>query len=241
MPLPSCFTPRKETQYQSYRRPGGPKRRSGWMRKISPPPRFDPLTIQLIGSHYTNYAIPAHYNSTVPISCLHTVLITFPMEILDQFVHNSSVPYTHPNPAGHLLWTWQYHSLLANNLLMMCLIRTHTICDARFWLWYRPMQAVGQVSQSLLKKPGPKFSKSYLQQWGCVCGSNWAAVLEHNVAYIKPVQGEYDISFKTWEWKAYFYHSWVQHTGYRAVHFSVMLLSVLKKNKHECYFGNHLM
>jgi hypothetical protein len=23
---------------------------------------------------------------------------------------------------------------------------THTICDARLWLWYRPMQAVLQVS-----------------------------------------------------------------------------------------------
>jgi hypothetical protein len=28
--------------------------------KISPPPGFDPRTVQLVASRYTDYAIPAH-------------------------------------------------------------------------------------------------------------------------------------------------------------------------------------
>jgi len=43
---PSCFTPRKETQYPLYRRLGGPQGRSRWVQKILPPPRFDPQTVQ---------------------------------------------------------------------------------------------------------------------------------------------------------------------------------------------------
>ena len=54
------FTPGKETQYPLYRRLGGPQDRSGGVRNISPPPRFDPRTVQLVASRYTNYAITAH-------------------------------------------------------------------------------------------------------------------------------------------------------------------------------------
>ena len=42
-----------------YRRLGGPQGRSGRMRKISPPPGFDPRNVQSVASRYTNYAIPA--------------------------------------------------------------------------------------------------------------------------------------------------------------------------------------
>jgi hypothetical protein len=41
----------------TYRRRGG---RSGRVRKISPPPGFDPRTVQPVASHYTDWAIPAH-------------------------------------------------------------------------------------------------------------------------------------------------------------------------------------
>ena len=34
---------------------GGPQGRSGWVRRISPPPlEFDPRTVQLVASHYTD-------------------------------------------------------------------------------------------------------------------------------------------------------------------------------------------
>ena len=53
------LTPGK-TQYPLYRRLGGPQGRSGQVRKISLPPGFDPLTVQPIVSHYTDYTILAH-------------------------------------------------------------------------------------------------------------------------------------------------------------------------------------
>ena len=38
----------------------GPQGRSGLVRKFSPPPGFDPRTVQLAASRYTDWAIPAH-------------------------------------------------------------------------------------------------------------------------------------------------------------------------------------
>ena len=48
------FTPGK-TWYPLYRRLGGPQGRSGLVRKISPPPGFDPRTVQPVASRYTHY------------------------------------------------------------------------------------------------------------------------------------------------------------------------------------------
>ena len=49
------FTPGK-TRYPLYRRLGGPQGRSGQVRKISPPPGFDPRTVQPVASRYTDWA-----------------------------------------------------------------------------------------------------------------------------------------------------------------------------------------
>ena len=49
-----------KTRYPLYRRLGGPQGLSGQLWKISPPPGFDPRTVQPIASLYTDYAIPAH-------------------------------------------------------------------------------------------------------------------------------------------------------------------------------------
>ena len=48
--------PPEKTRYPLYRRLGGPQGRSGQMRKISPPPGFDPRTIQPVASRYTDWA-----------------------------------------------------------------------------------------------------------------------------------------------------------------------------------------
>ena len=48
------------TQYPLYRRLGGPQGRSGRVLKISLPPGFDPRTVQLVTSRYTDWAIAAH-------------------------------------------------------------------------------------------------------------------------------------------------------------------------------------
>jgi rRNA maturation protein Nop10 len=57
-PRPGRFTPGK-TRYRLYRRLGGTQGRSGWVRKISPAPGFDPRTAQPVASRYTYCAIPA--------------------------------------------------------------------------------------------------------------------------------------------------------------------------------------
>ena len=46
--------------YSLYRRLGGPQGWSGQVWKMSPPPGFDPWTVQSVASHYTDYAILAH-------------------------------------------------------------------------------------------------------------------------------------------------------------------------------------
>jgi hypothetical protein len=42
------------TRYPLYRRLDGPQGRSGRLWKISPPPGFDPWTVQLVASRYTD-------------------------------------------------------------------------------------------------------------------------------------------------------------------------------------------
>jgi hypothetical protein len=48
--------PRGKTRFPLYRRLGGPQGRSGQARKISPPPEFDPLTVQPAVSRYSDGA-----------------------------------------------------------------------------------------------------------------------------------------------------------------------------------------
>ena len=55
---PDALPPGK-TRYPLYRRLGGPQGRYGRVRKISPPPGFDPRTVQPVASRYTDCAIPA--------------------------------------------------------------------------------------------------------------------------------------------------------------------------------------
>ena len=57
---PPATLPPGKTKYPQYRRLGGPRGRSGRVRKISPPPEFDPQTVQPVASRYTDWAIPAH-------------------------------------------------------------------------------------------------------------------------------------------------------------------------------------
>ena len=50
------------SRYPLYRRLGGPQGRPARVRKISPPPEFDPRTLQPVASRYSDWAIPAHTN-----------------------------------------------------------------------------------------------------------------------------------------------------------------------------------
>ena len=50
---PAVLPPEK-TRYPLYRRLGGSQGLSGRVRKISPPPGFDPRTVQAVASRYTD-------------------------------------------------------------------------------------------------------------------------------------------------------------------------------------------
>ena len=54
----------KETRYPLCRRLDGPQCRSGRVRKILPPPGFDPRTVQPIANCYTDCDILAHEEVT---------------------------------------------------------------------------------------------------------------------------------------------------------------------------------
>ena len=68
---PAALPPGK-TWYPLYRRLGGTQGRSGWVQKISPPPGFDPRTVQPVASHYTDWAILA-LNITIPLYICHSI------------------------------------------------------------------------------------------------------------------------------------------------------------------------
>ena len=53
---PGRFLPPAKTRYPLYGRLGGPQGRSGQVRKILPPPVFDPRIVQPVASRYTDYA-----------------------------------------------------------------------------------------------------------------------------------------------------------------------------------------
>jgi hypothetical protein len=47
-------------RYPLYSGLGGPQGRSGRVQKISPPPGFDPRTVQPVASRYTENTTPTH-------------------------------------------------------------------------------------------------------------------------------------------------------------------------------------
>ena len=68
---PRPLHPLGKTRYPLYRRLGGPQCRCGRVRKMSPPPAFDPRTVKRVASPYTEYLIPALCNfriSTVKLT-----------------------------------------------------------------------------------------------------------------------------------------------------------------------------
>ena len=59
MSRPGRFTPGKETRFRLYGRLGGSRGQLELVRKISSTPGFEPRTVQLLASRYTDYAVPA--------------------------------------------------------------------------------------------------------------------------------------------------------------------------------------
>ena len=89
---PAALPPGK-TRYPLYRRLGGPRGRSGRVRKISPSPGFDPRTVQPVASRYTDWANPAP-----ALKCRHqhsrNVYTYTPRSILHVTADANSKPHT---------------------------------------------------------------------------------------------------------------------------------------------------
>ena len=73
---PAALTSGK-TWYPLYRKLGGPQGRSGRVRKISPPPGFDPRTVQPVASRYTDWAIPAPEVNDYIVSYAAYIIVYF--------------------------------------------------------------------------------------------------------------------------------------------------------------------
>jgi hypothetical protein len=56
------FTPAEMIRYPLYWRLAAQQCRSKWVQKTSPPPGFDPQTVLLVASLYTDYVIAAQQN-----------------------------------------------------------------------------------------------------------------------------------------------------------------------------------
>ena len=81
---------RGKTRYPLYRRLGGPRCRSGRVRKIFPPPGFDPRTVQPVDSRYTDWAIPASSGTNTAPNILLTTAVVF-MDFVDSaLIFNST-------------------------------------------------------------------------------------------------------------------------------------------------------
>jgi hypothetical protein len=91
-PRPGCFTPGKDSRYPFYRRLGGAQGLSGRVRKISPPPGFDPRTVQPVASHYTYWAFPTHrlkHDARLYTRKSADILVRCYVDMLRELIQNS--------------------------------------------------------------------------------------------------------------------------------------------------------
>ena len=86
---PASLPPGK-TQCQLYRRIVKPQDRSGRLRKMSPPPEFDPRTSQLVASRYIDYVIPL--KTTINRNCLQRLSSNRAVSTILLGYKNHSVP-----------------------------------------------------------------------------------------------------------------------------------------------------
>ena len=115
---PGRSSPLGKTRYPLYRRVDGPQGRSGHVRKISPPPEFDPRIVQSVYSRYTDYATrPNVWRKEV-----------YKMSALVDFVVKDS-------PSWNSTIIWNNTQQLYSRLFLNTNIIDYKICSAngRFW------------------------------------------------------------------------------------------------------------
>jgi len=123
--VPAALPPRK-TRYPLYKRLGGPLGQFGRVRKISPPPGFDPRTVQPVASLYTAYAIPTHFTYEYIYMCVCVCVCVRERETCNKTTLMYTVRHTtnrsfhlslfripdlvflnsHKNPLPAIAWIW---------------------------------------------------------------------------------------------------------------------------------------
>jgi hypothetical protein len=81
---PGRFLPREKIRFPLYRRLSGPQGPSGQVRKISPPPGFDPRTVQHVASRYTDYATRPTRNLVQSDDCMRCYRTVYVFCMLDR-------------------------------------------------------------------------------------------------------------------------------------------------------------
>jgi hypothetical protein len=99
------------TQHTFYRRLGGHQGRSGRVRKISPPPGFDPRTVQPVVNLCTDWDIPAHKYGLCKVKfLLRLVVVASSFWRCWKYVE-VSIAYLNPKCVGSLsLYSVMYRS-----------------------------------------------------------------------------------------------------------------------------------
>jgi hypothetical protein len=97
---PTILSPGK-TQYSLHRRLRGPRDRYGRVRKITPPPGFDPRTVQPVASRYIDCAIPALDHNISQINPLH--ILAYSLYLRSSF--SAAFCSRTKLPSGHFEWS----------------------------------------------------------------------------------------------------------------------------------------
>jgi hypothetical protein len=85
-----------KTQYQLYRRLGGPQCRSGQVRKISPPSGFDPQTVQPVAQSLYRLSYPAHSKEGTFVTFEYRAILKYVIKWTYKFkVPLYSIKYVH--------------------------------------------------------------------------------------------------------------------------------------------------
>ena len=137
--MPPAALPPGKNRYPLYRRLGGLQGRSGWVREISPPPVFDPRTVQLMASRYTDYANHALETFEVHTFCTHITRRTQSRPGLANMQPSvtSTVPVIHLNKHNKSTEN-NMADLLAQNMFInynLSLLRQHTANQYFFVLY----------------------------------------------------------------------------------------------------------
>jgi hypothetical protein len=117
-----------KTRYPLYRRLGGLQGRSGQVRKISPPPGFDPRTVQPVASRYTDW-VTRRTNTCVmlrkwlPSLCTQTVVTVQVTACFDR---------THWPSSGN--WSIKKLKNLNKNSIKLFIPSEHNCNTLVFWL-----------------------------------------------------------------------------------------------------------